>query len=56
MGSSLILTISYAYVKMLGSEGLKKSTQVAILNANYINKLSSLYRLVYWLNIQLLMR
>ena len=35
-GSSLILTISYAYIKMLGSEGLKKSTQVAILNANYI--------------------
>ena len=35
-GSALVLTISYAYIKMLGKEGLKKSTQLAILNANYI--------------------
>ncbi len=37
-GSGLILTISYAYIKMLGKEGLKKSTEIAILNANYIKK------------------
>jgi glycine dehydrogenase len=35
-GSALILTISYAYIKMLGAEGLRRSTEVAILNANYI--------------------
>ncbi|MFN3917459.1 MAG: aminomethyl-transferring glycine dehydrogenase [Flavobacteriales bacterium] len=37
-GSSLILLISYGYIKMLGGEGLKKSTEIAILNANYIKK------------------
>ena len=37
-GSGLILTISYAYIKMLGKEGLKKSTEIAILNANYMKK------------------
>jgi glycine dehydrogenase len=35
-GSALILLISYGYMKMLGAEGLKKSTEIAILNANYI--------------------
>ncbi|MFT5860890.1 MAG: glycine dehydrogenase [Flavobacteriaceae bacterium] len=35
-GSALILLISYAYIKMLGTEGLKESTELAILNANYI--------------------
>ncbi|HEX4886454.1 MAG TPA: aminomethyl-transferring glycine dehydrogenase [Luteibaculaceae bacterium] len=35
-GSSLILLISYGYIKMLGSAGLTKSTEFAILNANYI--------------------
>ncbi|MEO8591527.1 MAG: aminomethyl-transferring glycine dehydrogenase [Flavobacteriales bacterium] len=35
-GSSLILLISYGYIKMLGSEGLKASTEAAILNANYM--------------------
>lgn len=35
-GSSLILLISYAFIHQLGSEGLKKSTQYAILNANYL--------------------
>ncbi|MDX5327046.1 MAG: aminomethyl-transferring glycine dehydrogenase [Bacteroidota bacterium] len=35
-GSSLILLISYAYIRMLGSEGLTDSTKFAILNANYI--------------------
>jgi len=35
-GSAMILTISHAYVKMLGEEGLAKSTKMAILNANYL--------------------
>jgi glycine dehydrogenase len=37
-GSSAILPISWAYIYMMGGEGLKKATQVAILNANYIAK------------------
>jgi glycine dehydrogenase len=35
-GSAHILTISHAYVMMLGSEGLTKATKYAILNANYM--------------------
>ena len=35
-GSALILLISYGYIKMLGSKGLRESTEAAILNANYI--------------------
>ncbi|MGJ8661302.1 MAG: aminomethyl-transferring glycine dehydrogenase [Bacteroidota bacterium] len=35
-GSALILLISYAYIKLLGSKGLRESTEMAILNANYI--------------------
>jgi len=47
-GSSLILTISYAYIKMLGAKGLKKSTEIAILNANYLKwKLSRHYTVLY---------
>ena len=47
-GSSLILTISYAYIKMLGAKGLKKSTEIAILNANYLkSKLSHHYTVLY---------
>ncbi len=37
-GSAGILPISWAYVAMMGRDGLKKATQVAILNANYIAK------------------
>ncbi|TXD82833.1 aminomethyl-transferring glycine dehydrogenase [Subsaximicrobium wynnwilliamsii] len=37
-GSSLVCLISYGYIKMLGARGLKRSTEVAILNANYIKK------------------
>ena len=37
-GSALVLSISYAYIKMLGTEGLKYSTEIAILNANYIKE------------------
>ncbi len=35
-GSPLVLTISHAYIKMLGGEGLTKSTIMAMLNANYL--------------------
>ena len=35
-GSASILLISYGYIKMLGADGLKKSTEYAILNANYM--------------------
>lgn len=37
-GSSLACLISYGYIKMLGASGLKKSTEIAILNANYLKK------------------
>ncbi len=37
-GSASILPISYMYIKMMGSEGLRKATEVAILNANYVAK------------------
>jgi glycine dehydrogenase len=35
-GSSSILPISWAYIRMMGGDGLKRATQVAILNANYV--------------------
>ncbi len=37
-GSALVCLISYAYIKMLGSEGLTESTKIAILNANYLKE------------------
>ena len=47
-GSALVLVISYAYIKMLGKDGLKKSTELAILNANYIkSKLEKHYSILY---------
>jgi len=47
-GSGSILPISWAYCALLGAEGLKKSTQVAILNANYMTeKLSAHYPILY---------
>lgn len=47
-GSGLILIISYAYIKMLGAEGLKASTEFAIFNANYMKKrLESDYSVLY---------
>ncbi len=36
-GSALLLPITYGYIKMLGAEGLRQSTKIAILNANYIS-------------------
>jgi glycine cleavage system P protein (glycine dehydrogenase) len=35
-GSASILLISYAYIRMLGAEGVRKATEYAILNANYM--------------------
>jgi glycine dehydrogenase len=47
-GSSLILLISYAYSKMLGSQGLTASTKNAILNANYVKaRLEKHYPILY---------
>ena len=47
-GSAGILPISWAYVTMMGREGMKKATQVAILSANYIaSKLSDAYPVLY---------
>jgi len=47
-GSASILAISYAYIAMMGGEGLTRATQIAILNANYIKeKLSGHYKILY---------
>jgi glycine dehydrogenase len=47
-GSSSILPISWMYIKMMGAEGLKKASQISILNANYISKrLSKDYKVLY---------
>ena len=47
-GSALILIISYGYIKLLGAKGLKKSTEIAILNANYLQaKLKNHYDVLY---------
>ena len=47
-GSASILPISWAYIAMMGPDGLKEATQVAILNANYIAKrLSKSYDILY---------
>jgi glycine dehydrogenase len=48
MGSASILTISWAYIAMMGADGLKLATEAAILNANYMaKKLSSHYSILY---------
>jgi len=47
-GSASILLISYAYIKMLGEEGVKRSTEYAIMNANYMKaKLERYYKILY---------
>ncbi len=47
-GSALLLPITYGYIKMLGEEGLKKATEMAIVNANYMaSALASEYRTYY---------
>ncbi|XP_048662732.1 glycine dehydrogenase (decarboxylating), mitochondrial [Marmota marmota marmota] len=47
-GSSSILPISWAYIKMMGGKGLKQATEIAILNANYMAKrLEKHYRVLF---------
>ncbi|GMS83615.1 hypothetical protein PENTCL1PPCAC_5790, partial [Pristionchus entomophagus] len=47
-GSAGILPITWAYIRMMGNHGLKKATQIAILNANYMAKrLEKAYPIVY---------
>lgn len=47
-GSALVCLISYGYIKMLGAEGLKASTEIAILNANYIkHRLQGAFETLY---------
>ncbi len=47
-GSALVCLISYGYITMLGAEGLKKSTQFAILNANYMKaRIENHYPILY---------
>ncbi|MEM7575215.1 MAG: aminomethyl-transferring glycine dehydrogenase [Bacteroidota bacterium] len=47
-GSASILLISYAYIRMLGNEGLTRSSEYAILNANYIKeRLSDAYDVLF---------
>lgn len=47
-GSAYLLPITYGYVMMLGEEGLRRCTQIAILNANYIaERIKNTYGVVY---------
>jgi len=47
-GSASILAISYAYIAMMGGEGLTNATRLAILNANYIkDRLKGDYKILY---------
>ena len=47
-GSASILLISYAYIRLLGQAGLRKATEYAILNANYMKyRLKKYYKILY---------
>ncbi len=47
-GSANVLIISYAYILMMGAKGLKKATEIAILNANYIKaRLENHFKVLY---------
>ncbi len=47
-GSASILLISYGYIRMLGSKGVKNATEYAILNANYMRaRLQGAYDILY---------
>jgi glycine dehydrogenase len=47
-GSALILLISYGYIRMLGTDGLRQSTEASILNANYLRaRLEDDYGILY---------
>ena len=48
VGSALITTISYMYIRMMGASGIRKATEVAILNANYLaHRLESVFPILY---------
>lgn len=47
-GSASILLISYGYIRMLGAAGIRKATEYAILNANYMKtRLAPYYKILY---------
>ena len=47
-GSALVCLISYGYIRMLGRNGIRKSTEIAIVNANYLKtKLEKNYKILY---------
>ena len=47
-GSAMLLPITYGYIRMLGFEGLRRSTEIAIVNANYMSSaLKDEYRTYY---------
>ena len=47
-GSAGVLAISWSYINMMGAKGMRKATQAAILNANYITqRLKSVYPILY---------
>lgn len=47
-GSAGVATITYAYIKMMGTDGLTQATKIAILSANYLaHKLQDTYGIVY---------
>lgn len=47
-GSAGVLGITYAYIRMMGADGLKEATEAAILNANYLaERLNDIYGIVY---------
>jgi glycine dehydrogenase len=47
-GSASILLISYGYIRMLGTAGIRKATEYAILNANYMKtRLAPYYKILY---------
>ena len=47
-GSSLVCLISYGYIRMLGKSGIRKSTEIAIVNANYMKtKLEKNFTILY---------
>lgn len=47
-GSASVLPITYGYIKMLGADGLKRATEIAILNANYVaDSLKDTYGVLY---------
>ena len=47
-GSALITTISWMYIRMMGASGIRKATEIAILNANYVaQRLSACFPILY---------